>query len=163
MKHVVCFHNPNDINAYLSNWYMSDFTFDGIKFTSLEQYMMYQKAVCFNDSEIAKKILSTDDVGKIKALGRQVKNYNNTVWNGMRQVIVYNGLLEKFRQNEELKEKLLATKADILAECSVSDMIWGNGISMQDERRFNMKEWRGQNLLGFTLMQVRETLKREKN
>ncbi len=88
MAKVICFHNPEEENGYLSNWYLSDFTMDGIKYTSMEQYMMYQKAKVFQDDASAEKILSTTDVAKIKAFGRGVKNYNNVVWNGMRQVII---------------------------------------------------------------------------
>ena len=79
----------------------------------------------------------------------------------MRQVIVYNGLYAKFSCNEELKEKLLATGNHILAECAVQDRIWGNGISMKDDKRFDMKSWKGQNLLGFSIMLVRERLREE--
>lgn len=121
--------------------------------------MMYQKALLFDDMEVAQQILATKNVGKIKALGRAVKNYDDILWNGMRQLIVYQGLLEKFRQSEELKEKLLATQNHILAECAVQDRIWGIGLSMKDERRFNIDDWQGQNLLGFSLMRVRETLR----
>ncbi len=123
--------------------------------------MMYQKAMCFHDTEIAKQILQTDNVGKIKELGRAVQNYNDTVWNGLRQVIVYDGLLEKFRQNEELKKQLLSTGENILAECAVNDRIWGIGLSMTSDSRFNMRNWKGQNLLGFTLMRVRDVLKND--
>jgi len=69
------------------------------------------------------------------------------------------GLLEKFQQNVELKEKLLSTQDNILAECAVQDRIWGIGFSMNDKRRFDLNEWQGQNLLGFSLMQVRAVLK----
>ena len=161
MKKIVCFHNPDEINGYLSNWYLSDFEIGGIRYSSMEQYMMYQKAVLFHDDEIAQQILETSDVGKIKALGRSVKNYDDIVWNGLRQIIVYQGLLEKFRQNDELKKKLLATQQDILAECAVQDSIWGIGLSMKDDNRFDMEKWRGQNLLGFSLMYVRSVLERE--
>lgn len=158
MRKIVCFHNPDEINGYLSNWYLSDFELNGIRYSSMEQYMMYQKAVLFGDHEIAQQIMETTNVGKIKALGRSVKNYNDVVWNGMRQVIVYEGLLEKFRQNDKLKEQLLATGQDILAECAVQDKIWGIGLSMKDDKRFEMDKWQGQNLLGFSLMRVREVL-----
>ena len=161
MRSVVCFHNPEEMNGVFSNWYMSDFEFDGIKFTSLEQYMMYKKAEVFGDAETAKKILDTDNPGKIKLLGRSVENYNDTVWNGVRQIIVYEGLYAKFSQNEELKEKLLATGVDFLAEASGVDLIWGIGLSMTDENRFDMSKWRGQNLMGFSLMEVRNRLKKE--
>lgn len=158
MRKIVCFHNPNEMNGYLSNWYLSDFAINDITYSSMEQYMMYQKAILFGDSEIAEQILESTDVGKIKALGRMVNNYDDAIWNGMRQIIVYEGLLEKFRQNDTLKKQLLATQRDILAECAVQDKIWGIGLSMKDDKRFNMDNWQGQNLLGFCLMRVREIL-----
>lgn len=158
MRKIICFHNPDEINGYLSNWYLSDFEMNGTKYSSMEQYMMYQKAVLFNDQEAAKQILSTSNVGEIKALGRSVKNYDDIIWNGMRQVIVYQGVFEKFSQNSELKSRLLATGQDILAECAVQDKIWGIGLSMKDERRFDMNAWQGENLLGFSLMWVRGNL-----
>jgi conserved hypothetical protein, ribA/ribD-fused len=158
MKKIICFHNPDEMNGYLSNWYLSDFYMGGIQYSSMEQYMMYQKALLFEDREMAEQILHTQNVGKIKALGRSVMNYEDLIWNGMRQLIVYQGLLEKFRQNIELKENLLATQNHILAECAVQDRIWGIGLSMKDERRFDTNKWQGQNLLGFSLMRVRTAL-----
>ena len=155
---IVCFHNENEENGYLSNWYPSDFTVNGISFSSMEQYMMYQKALRFGDTKIADKILATDDVAKIKKLGREVQGYDDSVWNGVRQIIVYEGLTAKFSQNEDLKAKLLETKDVILAECAVRDKIWGIGLSMTDEKRFDKDKWKGQNLLGYALMLVREHL-----
>ncbi len=159
MREIICFHSPDECNGYLSNWYLSDFSVDGIRYSSMEQYMMYQKAVLFKDMEIAEQILATDNVGKIKALGRAVKNYEEMLWNGMRQIIVYRGLLQKFDESAALKDKLLATRNSILAECAVQDKIWGTGLSMKDERRLDLKEWQGQNLLGFSLMYVRTVLR----
>ena len=155
---IICFHNPDEENAYLSNWYPSDFTVNGINFSSMEQYMMYQKALRFGDTKIADKILATDDVAKIKKLGREVQGYDDSVWNGVRQIIVYEGLTAKFSQNEDLKAKILETKDVILAECAVRDKIWGIGLSMTDEKRFDKDKWKGQNLLGYALMLVREHL-----
>lgn len=159
VRKIICFHNPDEINGYLSNWYLADFSVNSIQYSSMEQYMMYQKALLFNDMEIAGQILNTTNVGKIKALGRTVKNYEDIIWNGMRQIIVYKGLFEKFQQNIELKEKLLETQDNILVECAVQDRIWGIGLSMKDERRFELEKWQGQNLLGFSLMMVRTMLK----
>lgn len=158
MMKIVCFHNPNEENGYLSNWYLADFEADGIKFSSMEQYMMYHKAICFHDTKAADKILDTYDVGRIKELGRLVKGYNDNCWNGVRQIIVYEGLLEKFSQNPELKELLKNTGNAVLAECAVKDRIWGIGLSMQDPYRFERSKWKGQNLLGYALMMVRDKL-----
>lgn len=158
MRKIVCFHNPDEENGYLSNWYLSDFNVNGTAYSSMEQYMMHQKALLFQDTAIAQQILSTTNVGKIKSLGRSVHNYDDILWNGLRQIIVYKGLLEKFRQNDYLKNRLLATSPDILAECAVQDRIWGIGLSMKDDRRFDLSQWQGQNLLGFSLMCIREEL-----
>lgn len=155
---IICFHSPDEENAYLSNWFYSDFTADGITFTSMEQYMMYHKACCFHDEDTAAKILATDDFAQIKALGRQVSGYNDSVWNGMRQLVVYEGLKAKFTQNPILRAKLKATGNAILAECAVGDKIWGIGLSMWDEDRLHPERWQGKNLLGYSLMAVREKI-----
>ena len=162
-NNIICFHNPTEENGYLSNWYMSEFTYNDIKFSSMEQYMMYNKAMVFSDKEIAKQILETDDVSLIKDLGRKVKNYNDNYWNGVRQIIVYEGLYAKFSQNEELKKQLLSTGNAILAECAVRDLIGGIGLSMHDPDRFDRNKWRGQSLLGYATMRVREKLKFEQS
>lgn len=155
---IVCFHNPDEENGYLSNWYPSSFTVNKVNFSSMEQYMMYKKAMCFGDKDTAEKILATDDVAEIKALGRLVANYNESHWNGVRQILVFEGLLAKFFQNEDLGKQLKATGDCILAECAVKDKIWGIGLSMKDLNRFEIDKWKGQNLLGYALMLVRERL-----
>ncbi len=137
---------------------MSDFEVDGIRYSSMEQYMMYQKARYFDDEHMMEEILKTDNPKEIKALGRKVSNFNNVYWNGIRQVVVFKGLLSKFSQNEMLKEKLKSTGDSILAECSVNDRIWGIGFSMEDDNRSDISKWKGQNLLGFSLMIVREQI-----
>ena len=120
--------------------------------------MMYKKAVCFHDDNVAAQILETNDVAQIKALGRLVHNYNDHHWNGVRQIVVYEGLIAKFSQNEELLKKLKATGDDLLAECAVKDKIWGIGLSMTDPDRFDRDKWNGTNLLGFALMMIRDKL-----
>ena len=156
---IICFHNPNEENGYLSNWYMSPFAADGIRFSSMEQFMMYRKAVAFGDRDRAAQILDTEDVGRIKELGRLVSGYDDNYWNGIRQIVVYEGLYAKFSQNEELKRLLQATGRAVLAECAVKDRIWGIGLSMDDPDRLDRRKWKGQNLLGYALMMVREKLR----
>ena len=56
---LICFHNPNEKNGYLSNWYPSKFTVRGVQFSSMEQFMMYQKAVSFGDGDTARFSKST--------------------------------------------------------------------------------------------------------
>ena len=158
-RRVVCFHNPSEENGYLSNWYKSEFICKYTRFTSAEQYMMYSKAVLFEDYKTANKILNNNNPGAIKALGREVRNFNQAVWDANKEGIMYDGLYCKFSQNYELGVKLLATGNDLIAECAVKDRIWGIGLSMTDPRRLDDRQWRGENLLGKILMSVRSELR----
>lgn len=161
MKEVIGFYNDKKVFGWMSNWYPAAFTVDGVAYTSSEQYMMHRKALYFGDTASAERILAENDCKTVKALGRKVAPFDPVEWAGVRQIIVYRGLLEKFRQNPELREKLLATGDAILAECSPLDRVWGIGMGTENEDRLDTAKWRGTNILGFTLMQVREQLRRE--
>ena len=100
---VICFHNPDEENGYLSNWYLSHFTVNGIDFFVNGAVYDVSEACRFHDEEIVNDILHTDNVAEIKKLGRKVHGYDENVWNGIRQIIVYEGLKAKFSQNTELK------------------------------------------------------------
>ena len=149
------------LKGFLSNWYKSEFTVNGVKFVNSEQWMMYQKAKIFGDDETAQKILASTSPSEIKGLGRKVRNYNDTVWNGVRQIVVYEGLKAKFEQNPDLAKQLLDTGDDILVECNPYDNIWAIHMTEDDPRVQDISQWQGQNLLGFTLMLVRTYLKKE--
>lgn len=158
MNDFICFFDPDDENGYLSNFYPSPFTVGGVAFSSLEQFMMYRKSLCFGDMESAEKVMAIDDARAIKALGREVSNYDDRLWNGVRQIVVYEGLLAKFSQNDDLKDQLLATGDTLIVECAASDCIWSIGLSVRDPDRLDQSKWRGANLLGYTLMMVRAKL-----
>ena len=158
-KEAVFFHKPQEPHGWLSNWHPSEFTVDGIRFTSAEQYIMYQKCVLFGDTTAAREVLETDDPALQQAIGRDAGGYVDRVWAGMRQIIAIRALRAKFSLNKDLKEKLLATGDAILVECAKSDPHWACGIGLYDDRRLDAKNWPGKNLLGFALMEVREQLK----
>ena len=121
--------------------------------------MMHQKALCFKDRKSAALIMKADDVRYIKELGRRVQPFDELTWNGVRQIIVYNGLIQKFSQNPDLKKLLLDTGDAVLAECAVNDRIWGIGLSLHADDRFYPAKWNGQNLLGYVLMMARDSLR----
>lgn len=155
---MIVFHDADKDFGFLSNWYLSEFFADGISFSSVEQYLMYQKAVRFNDLAMAEAILKANDPAQVKAYGRQIHNFNETVWNGCRSIILYRALLCKFSQNVELRKHLLETGDKILVEGTASDVIFANGLKRNDPDQCDMSKWKGQNLLGFALMEVRREL-----
>lgn len=161
-QNVVGFHDENKEYGFMSNWYKSDFTFKGQKFSSMEQYMMYMKALEFGDEAAADEIMNTSDQRNIKEIGRKVKKFDELIWDGKKQIIIYEGLMQKFLQNPELADLLIATGDAVLAECAVHDKVWGIGLDDHDDSRFYPEKWRGKNLLGFALMMVREKLSEQK-
>ena len=156
----IFFWKPNQKNGYLSNWFITRFKENGIIFKNAEQYMMYHKALLFEDHVIANKILLESNPANVKKLGRQVKNFTIPKWTKHSDNIVYNGCLLKFSQNIYLKKQLLETKNELLAEASPYDIIWGIGLIEKDAIKYITKSWNfpGENKLGKCLMKVRETL-----
>lgn len=126
----------------------------------MEQYMMAGKAQLFGDEERRKDILACSDPKQIKALGRKVRGFDQAVWDKFKYSIVLNGNWCKFSQNRELREFLLSTGDSVLVEASPYDRIWGIQLSADAPEAQNPFGWRGENLLGFALMEVRDELLR---
>lgn len=142
-----------------SQWWESIFIVEGIEYKTAEHWMMTKKALLFNDNEIAEKIIKANTPAEAKKLGREVKNYVDTVWLKHRYEIVKEGNFHKFSQNNNLKEFLLKTNDRIIVEASPVDAIWGIGMTSDHENCNNPLKWKGLNLLGFALMEVRDELK----
>lgn len=142
----------------LSQMWPCLFEVDGLKYSSAEQYMMYSKAILFNDDEIAKKIMISESPKECKALGRKVRNFDTVIWDKEKYSIVVRGNMAKFQQNEELKAYLFSTGEEEIVEASPFDRVWGIGIRVGDPRINDRSKW-GSNLLGKALMEVREKLK----
>lgn len=139
-----------------SQWHKSGFKALGIGFNSAEQYMMFQKAILFNDYETAEKILDTRNVRTQKELGRQVKGFDNGLWTVNCRRIVYEANKYKFSQNRQLLDELLATRGTTLVEASPYDTIWGIGLTKDDERATDRSKWKGKNWLGHILTLLRD-------
>lgn len=140
----------------LSQWYGSSFIYDEIYFNCCEQFMMYYKAKLFNDEINAKKILNSTSPKEIKHLGRKVKDFKDSEWDKVKEIIVFNGNSAKFSQSSTLMKYLKNTKG-ILVEASPYDKIWGIGLSKDDAQKIPPEEWPGKNLLGLILTRVRDS------
>jgi ribA/ribD-fused uncharacterized protein len=134
---------------------------DGLMYCCAEQAMMAQKAMLFKDQDTFQKIMATTNPKEHQSLGRQVKNFNQLVWDTMSSLIVYDISLLKFSQNEKHRQFLLDTGDTILVEASPFDPIWGISLGVDDPRAQDMSQWKGQNRLGFILTRCREVIKDE--
>lgn len=120
--------------------------------------MMAAKARLFQDTQAELQVLAEQDPRRVKALGRAVRGYEETVWCQHREKVMFAACLAKFQQNPELARELLATGHLHLVEASPYDRIWGIGLGADDPRVHDPRQWQGLNLLGNALMRVRTEL-----
>jgi len=93
-KDSIYFYSHNDNFGYMSNFYPSEFVDStGNKFECSEQYLMYWKAKTFEpeNAQLLEKFLTQSSPYKLKALGRQVKNYDDIKWNQIRLGVMISG------------------------------------------------------------------------
>lgn len=140
----------------LSQWYASPFIVDGQRYPTAEHFMMAEKASLFGDLATRARVLEAPSPGAAKALGRQVRGFDESAWLEHRFAIVVRSNRAKFSQNAELERFLKSTGTRVLVEASPVDRVWGIGLSHDDDKASNPNLWQGLNLLGFALMQVRE-------
>ena len=143
----------------LSQWYPAPFTVDGVRYATAEHYMMAGKARLFGDAEAERLVLADDDPDRAKGAGRRVRGFDEDTWTAHRYALVLAANTAKFGQHPPLAGFLLATGEKVLVEASPYDVIWGIGLSAEQEEARHPATWRGLNLLGFALMDVRRALR----
>ncbi len=152
-------HGERVTASCFSQWYRAPFTVAGESYPTAEHFMMAEKAALFGDEATRKKVLETPSPATAKALGREVRGFDESLWKANRFAIVVRANTAKFSQNAGLGEFLRQTESRILVEASPVDRIWGIGLAQDDERAPNPNQWRGLNLLGFALMAVRDGIR----
>ncbi|HLP28729.1 MAG TPA: NADAR family protein [Candidatus Didemnitutus sp.] len=139
-----------------SNWFPAHIEIEDeveglLTFENSEQLFMFLKAQCFKDEETSRKILQTPNPRDVKALGRQVKGFDEAVWERESGVAMYAANYFKFTQNPAMLKQLLLTIKTTLVEASPYDRIWGIGMKENDPRAVDPTKWEGLNKLGFIL------------
>lgn len=145
--------------ACFSQWFESPFTIGGLCYPTAEHYMMAANARLFGDAENEALVLQAGHPKQAKELGRKVRGFDEQIWIRERFRLVVEGNLAKFSQCEELKEFLLGTGNRVLVEASPYDRIWGIGLAADSPAAEDPLKWKGLNLLGFALMEVRHQLR----
>lgn len=147
----------------LSQWWPAQFAVDGRTFATAEHYMMWHKAMLFDDSNSAQQILRASHPRQAKELGRGVAGFDQARWEASRYEIVLAGSIAKFAQHPALRRFLLDTGDRVIVEASPLDRVWGIGLTADDPRAPQPERWRGLNLLGFALTEARTIIRDRKS
>lgn len=133
------------------------------EFNSADDKKCYELVMAFKNHEIDRnEVIKPENLAAwkrvqalIKKLGREVKNYDDKIWEAKRVPVVAVGNREKYNQNEDLKNLLLAEGNAIMVEASPYDKIWGIGLSASDAIKIDPAKWPGLNLLGNVLTDLK--------
>lgn len=147
----VFFWGKNDI---YSNFYKKPFFYRGEAISCSEVGFMVEKAYQFGDKAIAEILFRIKDPDKAKALGRKIRNYDDDIWNEVRFERMKDVLRVKFK-DPMLRKQLVMTGSRTLVEASPYDTIWGIGMESSHIDAMDETKWRGANLLGKALMDIR--------
>lgn len=152
-------HNNGPYKSF-SQFYMCSISVDhnGIvyDYDCMEQYQHHQKALLFNDNETADKIMDASQPHVQFKLGRQVRGFSSDIWDREKYNLSIRGHTLKYQQHPDLLSILLSTKGKRIAESAPSDCVWGIGISASQSKA--RVKWKGQNLLGKVLMDIRDNI-----
>ena len=70
---------------------------------------MAEKARLFQDPRAEELLMSSPDPRAHKRIGRGVCNFDNAIWDRVREDAALSFTLEKFPQNQTMKQHLLST------------------------------------------------------
>lgn len=148
---MISFSLVNRKNGWLSNFYESPVIYNGLTYKSSEA--AYQSMKTLDESD---RVRFTDyDALKSKKQGKKL--ILRLDWENVKYPLMVDIVYAKFSQNEELREKLLATGDEGFLENTTGwhDNVWGNCNCEK------CKDIEGQNLLGKALEEVRERIRSE--
>lgn len=162
LPNIIGFYHEYDEYGCFSNWYQAGFDYAGRYYANSEQFMMYHKVMMFRKYDLADKIMKTTDPAKCKKIaGQKFPEFDADMWEKTCYAIVKRGVKAKFSQNADICEILLNTGNAVLAECSARDKKWGIGVDLDNPDYLDVSKWKGQNLLGRILMEVRDEMRQE--
>ena len=127
---------------FLSNFYESKVTFEGITYLNNEAAFQAMKTL----DESKRRSFAGLDPDSAKRAGRKVSLRSD--WEQVKTDLMYEICKAKFTQNKDLAEKLLATGDE--------ELVKGNDWNDQSWGKVNGQ---GENRLGIILMKVREELR----
>lgn len=124
-----------------------------------EKAIMLCKAAAMGDRSTFNKIRESCEPSQIKKLGRQVRGFDQDVWDTVVCSVAFEVVFQKFLKTPKLQPILLATGDSILAEATRNDVNWGIGLDRGDPLCRTPILWKGCNMLGWALMEARFALR----
>jgi len=185
---LILFNRPTDNEyGFLANDYSIRFNYKGVEYLTADHALAAEAARYFGDMIAVDRIMAKSspqtartEARKVMAAytpkaasgggaggtlapeteaERTVKAQKLEAWNKIRPQTLMGVLLAKFRSSPAVQRLLLDTGDAELAYAEARDSEDGIGLAITDPRAGIKEKWRGKNLLGETLMNVRTQLR----
>ena len=140
-----------------SNFHGSNFELNGVSYFCGEQMIQSKKALLFNDTASAERIMLSESAMECKILGKTIKGYKEDIWKKEAEKLYLPRIIAKFNDNPALSDMLLSTGDQMIVEATY-DTMWGTGIPLHQSDCLDSKKWKGTGLLGELLMTTRRKL-----
>lgn len=125
-----------------------------------EKAIMLCKAAIMGDLDSYRCIIDAETPLEAKNLGKRVDNWDDAQWHHVLCSVAFDVVWQKFSKTPALQPTLLATGDSLIAEATRADQVWGIGIDKGCPTIQRPSEWKGANVLGWALMEVRAELRR---
>lgn len=144
---TIKFFSKSETYSELSNFAPLPIEIEGVSWPSTEHYYQAQR---FADPELREKIRAAKKPVIAKKLAQTHRNKARADWAAVKDAVMERAVRCKFEQHAGLRELLLSTGDEDLAEAVLNDYYWGTGA-----------DGTGQNRLGLLLMRLRAELRGE--
>lgn len=144
---MIKFYKIDDEYGCFSNFAHYPIKIKGKTWPTTEHYFQAQK---FAGTELEHKIQKQKTPSNAAKMGRSRKFPLRKDWGKVKDSIMYEAVLKKFQQHEDIRKILLNTEDKKIIEHTTNDSYWGDG-----------GDGSGKNKLGIILMQVRKHLKKQ--
>lgn len=162
-KPIILFSNTDtDEYGFLSLKWAVEIEFQSTVYQSAKQAVYAELAKLFGDQPNLEKIMSSETADEITYSVKNISSENESKWNEAMKKLIYDVNLAKFNQYSELSGRLIETQNAILGAYEPNDTLIGIGIAPENPLAKNPINWAGQNILGKALMEIRETLKKQR-
>lgn len=136
---------------------------NNVKYRSINQYLQANKAKMFGDLTAYKMIMNSTSAKLQTEIGSMVNGFTSSSWEPRMEKLLILASMYRFEQDQEARGALLETGDAIIVFATPHDRLLGTGMALDDAQITSIESWPGRNLLGYTLMQVRNDLKQRGN
>jgi ribA/ribD-fused uncharacterized protein len=140
------FYSDKKGHGCFSNFFAVPITMGGLVWPTSEHY--FQAMKFHTDQAHFDEVRSAKGPMDAAKMGRDRSRPLRKDWEAVKNDLMFDVVLAKFTQHSDLQEQLLSTGSQVLIEHTKNDAYWGDG-----------GDGTGKNMLGITLMQVREVLR----